>query len=104
MGVCPKLSTNSMCLEDEVVTGVPPPNVILCEIVRQLLEIQRCLRNLELVVIDTVLGILGQTQLFMEKRNAVFKIRHNRACLVYECLRYGNSVISLHLPSKTSRT
>ena len=66
-------------------------DVILCEIVRQLLEIQRCLRNLELVVIDTVLGILGQTQLFMEKRNAVFKIRHNRACLVYECLRHGNS-------------
>lgn len=32
-------------------------------------------------------GLLGDTQLFMEKRNAVFKIRHNRACLVYECLR-----------------
>ena len=45
----------------------------------------------DLVVIDTLLGILGHTQFFMEKRNAVFKIRHNRSCLVYECLRHGNS-------------
>ena len=52
-------------------------------------DVNHSLRNLELVVIDTVLGILGQTQLFMEKRDAVFKIRHNRACLVYECLRHG---------------
>ena len=29
-------------------------------------------------------------QLFIEARNAVFKFRHNRACLVYECFRYGN--------------
>ena len=29
-------------------------------------------------------------QLFIEARNAVFKYRHNRACLVYECFRYGN--------------
>lgn len=66
-------------------------NVILSEIVRQFLEVQCCLRNLELVVIDTLLSILSDTQLFMEKRNAVFKIRHNRTCLVYECIRHGNS-------------
>ena len=66
-------------------------NVILGEIVRQFLEVQCRLRNLELVVIDTMLRILSDTQLFIKTINAVFKFRHNRACLVYECLRHGNS-------------
>ena len=39
----------------------------------------------------TVLSILSDTQFFIEMRNAVFKYRHNRACLVYECIRHGNS-------------
>ena len=65
-------------------------NVILGEIVRQFLEVQCRLRNLELVVIDTMLRILSDTQLFIKTINAVFKFRHNRACLVYECLRHGN--------------
>ena len=64
-------------------------NVILGEIVRQFLEVQCRLRNLELVVIDTMLRILSDTQLFIKTINAVFKFRHNRACLVYECLRHG---------------
>ena len=64
-------------------------NVILCKIVRQFLEVQYSLRNLELVVIDTVLSTLSDTQFFIETRNAVFKFRHNRVCLVYECVRHG---------------
>ena len=36
-----------------------------------------------LVLIDTALSILSHTQLFIKTRNAVFKFRHNRACLVY---------------------
>ena len=43
------------------------------------------------VSIDTMLCILSDTQLFIKTINAVFKFRHNRACLVYECLRHGNS-------------
>lgn len=66
-------------------------DVILCEIIGQFLKIQSCLRNLELVAIDTLLHILGNVQLFMENRNAVFKFGHNRACLVYECIKHGNS-------------
>ena len=50
-------------------------NVILGEIVRQFLEVQCRLRNLELVVIDTVLSILSDTQFFIETRNAVFKCK-----------------------------
>ena len=65
-------------------------DVILSKIVRQFLDVNHSLRNLELVVIDTMLSILSDTQLFIEARNAVFKFRHNRVCLVYECLRHGN--------------
>ena len=65
-------------------------DVILCKVVRQFLDVNHSLRNLELVVIDTMLSILSDTQLFIEARNAVFKFRHNRVCLVYECL--GNRV------------
>ena len=60
-----------------------PLDVILSEIVRQLLKVKYSLRNLELVVIDPILCILFDTHLFIETRNAVFKFRHNRACLVY---------------------
>ena len=45
-----------------------------------------------LVVKDTMLSILSDTQLFIEARNAVFKTRHNRAYYVYECFRHGNRV------------
>ena len=65
-------------------------NVILCEIIGQLLKMKSRLRNLELVVIDTLLSILSDTQLFVKDRDAVFKFRHNRACLVYESIRHGN--------------
>ena len=52
--------------------------------------ISHYLRHYDLVVIENVLNILSHTQLFIEARNAVFKFRHNRVCLVYECLRHGN--------------
>ena len=64
---------------------------LLYKVVRQCLDVNHSLRNLELVVIDTMLRILSDTQLFIKTRNAVFKFRHNRAYLVYECLRHGNS-------------
>ena len=43
-------------------------DVCLCKIVRKFLEIQYRLRNLQTVVVDTAVGILGQTKFLCEKR------------------------------------
>ena len=50
-------------------------NVILGEIVRQFLEVQCRMRNLELVVIDTMLRILSDTQLFIKNDKCGFQIQ-----------------------------
>ena len=53
-------------------------DVCLCELLRQLLEKQHCLSNLQAIVIDTAVCILCQTQLFSEKRNAVTEFGYSR--------------------------
>ena len=53
-------------------------DVTLCELLRQLLEKQHCLSNLQAIIINTVVCILCQTQLFSEKRNAVTEFGYSR--------------------------
>ena len=51
-----------------------------------LLEKQHCLSNLQAIIINTVVCILCQTQLFSEKRNAVTEIGNGRDRLVQSIL------------------
>ena len=64
-------------------------DVCLCELLRQLLEKQHCLSNLQAIVIDTAVCILCQTQLFSEKRNAVTEFGYGRNCLVQCIIGHG---------------
>ena len=43
------------------------------------------LSNLQAIGIDTAVRILSDTHLFIETSHVVFKFRHNRVCLTYEC-------------------
>ena len=46
-------------------------DVFLGEIVRQLVEIQHSLRNLQPLVIDSTIRVLSQAEFLSEKRNAI---------------------------------
>ena len=46
-------------------------DICLCEVIRKLLKIQYSLCNLQTVVVDTAVGILGQTKFFGKQRYAV---------------------------------
>ena len=46
-------------------------DIRLCKVIRKLLKIQYSLCNLQAVVVDTAVGILGQTKFFGKKRYAV---------------------------------
>ena len=64
-------------------------DVTLCELLRQLLEKQHCLSNLQAIIINTVVCILCQTQLFSEKRNAVTEFGYGRDRLVQCIVGHG---------------
>ena len=53
-------------------------DVCLGELLRQLIEKQHCLSNLQAIIINTAVCILCQTQLFSEKRNAVTEFGYSR--------------------------
>jgi len=46
-------------------------DICLCEVIRKLLKVQYSLCNLQAVVVDTAVGILGQTKFFGKQRYAV---------------------------------
>ena len=48
-------------------------DICLCEVIRKLLKVQYSLCNLQAVVVDTSVGILGQTKFFGKQRYAVPK-------------------------------
>ena len=52
-------------------------------------EKQHCLSNLQAIIINTVVCILCQTQLFSEKRNAVTEFGYGRNCLVQCIIGHG---------------
>jgi hypothetical protein len=49
-------------------------DICLCKVIRKFLKIQYGLGYLQTVVVDTAVGILGQTKFFSEKRYAFLKI------------------------------
>ena len=49
-------------------------------------EKQHCLSNFQAIIINTVVCILCQTQLFSEKRNAVTEFGYSRNRLVQCCI------------------
>ena len=53
-------------------------------------EKQHCLSNFQAIIINTVVCILCQTQLFSEKRNAVTEFGYSRDRLVQCCIGHGN--------------
>ena len=57
-------------------------NVILSKIIRQFLEIQYRLRNLQAIVADSTVRILSKTEFLCEERNAIFKFRYGLNGLV----------------------
>ena len=48
-------------------------DICLCKVIRKFLKVQYSLCNLQTVVVDTAVGILGQTKFFSEKRYAFLK-------------------------------
>ena len=64
-------------------------DVCLGELLRQLIEKQHCLSNLQAIIINTAVCILCQTQLFSEKRNAVPEFGYSRDRLVQCCIGHG---------------
>ena len=61
-------------------------DVCLGELLRQLIEKQHCLSNLQAIIINTAVCILCQTQFFSEKRNAVPEFGYSRDRLVQCCI------------------
>ncbi len=51
--------------------------------------VQHCLSNLQAIIINTVVCILCQTQLFSEKRNAVTEFWYGRYSLVQCIIGHG---------------
>jgi len=45
-------------------------DVVLGEVVRKLLEVQHCLRDLQAIIINATVGILSQTELLCKERYA----------------------------------
>lgn len=60
-------------------------NVSLGKIVRELVEIQHSLRNLQSVVIDSTIRVLSQAEFFGKKRNAITVFRYGFNRLVQIC-------------------
>ena len=56
-------------------------DICLCKVIRKLLKIQYSLCNLQAVVVDTAVGILGQTKFFGKQRTDA-KPSAIQACLV----------------------
>ena len=78
-------------------------------------EKQHCLSNFQAIIINTVVCILCQTQLFSEKRNAVTEFGYGRNCLVQCIIGHGVSwvegindgvvkCVSRHLPPPFKET
>ena len=65
-------------------------DVCLGELLRQLIEKQHCLSNLQAIIINTAVCILCQTQLFSEKRNAVPEFGYSRDRLVQSVFGHIN--------------
>ena len=64
-------------------------DVFLGEIVRQLVEIQHSLRNLQSVVIDSTIRVLSQAEFLCEKGNTIPKFRYGLNGLVQVCIGHG---------------
>ena len=77
-------------------------------------EKQHCLSNLQAIIINTVVCILCQTQLFSEKRNAVTEFGYGRdrlvQCIVghgilgWRGIMTGGLAVSRHLPPPFKET
>ena len=65
-------------------------DVTLCELLRQLLEKQHCLSNLQAIIINTVVCILCDAQLFSKQFNTFPKIGNGCNSLVQSIFGHGN--------------
>jgi hypothetical protein len=88
-------------------------DICLCKVIRKFLKIQYGLGYLQAVVVDTAVGILGQTKFFSEKRYAFLKIGNSfnrpvqgvigHGVLWCRGLMAGLLRLSRHLPAPLNR-
>lgn len=88
-------------------------DICLCKVIRKFLKIQYGLGYLQAVVVDTAVGILGQTKFFSEKRYAFLKIGNSfnrpvqgivgHGVLWCRGLMTGLLRLSRHLPAPLNR-